>query len=62
MDIDLQGKRALACGSTQGIGRACAEELAAAGAEVILLARNEESLQGTVAELPTPRDQKHSRV
>lgn len=41
---DLKGKRALVCGSTQGIGRACAMELAAAGASVTLAARNAKSL------------------
>ena len=38
---DLQGKRALVCGSTQGIGRACAMELARRGAAVTLVAREQ---------------------
>ncbi|MEM7165303.1 MAG: SDR family oxidoreductase [Planctomycetota bacterium] len=41
---DLLGRRALVCGSTQGIGRACAEQLAARGCAVTLLARNEDRL------------------
>ena len=41
----LAGKRALVCGSTQGIGRACAFELARLGARVTLLARDEEGLR-----------------
>jgi len=41
----LAGKRALVCGSTQGIGRACAIEFARQGALVTLLARNEQVLQ-----------------
>lgn len=52
MNTDLSGKRALVCGSTQGIGRASAEELALLGAEVILVARNEEKLKSEVAKLP----------
>src|SRR5436190_8822659 len=41
----LDGKRALVCGSTQGIGRACALELARQGAQVTLVARNEDALR-----------------
>lgn len=45
MDLNLSGRRALVCGSSQGMGRSIAEELARNGARVTLLARNEESLQ-----------------
>ncbi|MDH3285661.1 MAG: SDR family oxidoreductase [Acidobacteriota bacterium] len=40
----LGGKRAIVCGSTRGIGRACAERLASLGAAVTLLARDREAL------------------
>ena len=50
--ITLQGRRALVCGSTQGIGRASAEGLAAAGAEVVLLARNAQELEAVRETLP----------
>lgn len=40
MDTTLNGRHALVCGSTQGIGRAAAMELATAGARVTLLARD----------------------
>lgn len=60
MNLDLKNKRALVCGSTQGIGRAVALELAALGANVTLLARNEEALKKTKAELNTDRGQQHS--
>ena len=53
MDISLIGKRALVCGSTQGIGRAAAIELAALGASVTLVARNPERLAAVCKELPT---------
>jgi len=45
MELNLSGRTALVCGSTQGIGRACARELASLGAHIVLLARNEEALQ-----------------
>ncbi len=62
MNLDLKNKRALVCGSTQGIGRAIALELALMGANVTLLARNEESLKKTKAELNTEKGQQHSYV
>ena len=48
MDLDLLGKNALVCGSTQGIGKATALALAKMGANVFLLARNEEKLKERV--------------
>ncbi|MCB0480948.1 MAG: SDR family oxidoreductase [Flavobacteriales bacterium] len=59
MNLDLQGKKALVCGSTQGIGLAAATELAGLGATVTLLARNEEKLKHTLLELPALHGQKH---
>ena len=47
MNLSLKGKRALVCGSTQGIGKAAAVELALLGAEITLVARNEEALVAT---------------
>lgn len=52
MDLNLNGKRALVCGSTQGIGKASAIELARLGAGVTLVARNEEKLKAVCAGLP----------
>jgi len=59
MNLDLSGKRAIVCGSTQGIGRASAVELALLGASVTLIARNEEKLQETLTKLSTHANQKH---
>jgi len=60
MNLDLKGKRALVCGSTQGIGKASAIELALLGADVTLIARNEEKLKATLKELQTAHGQRHN--
>jgi len=52
MNLDLSGKSAIVCGSTQGIGRAIAMQIANMGASVILVARNVERLNEVVQELP----------
>jgi 3-oxoacyl-[acyl-carrier protein] reductase len=57
MELSLKGKRALVCGSTAGIGKAIAHELASMGAEVTLLARNEDKLKKEVMELPSEGQQ-----
>jgi 3-oxoacyl-[acyl-carrier protein] reductase len=59
MDINLASKRALVCGSSQGIGRACALELASLGASVTLFSRNQEKLAAVKQELCTAQGQKH---
>lgn len=59
MNLNLYGKTALVCGSTQGIGKASAIELALLGANVVLAARNEETLKATVNELDQSKGQKH---
>ena len=62
MNIDLKNKKAIVCGSTQGIGRAIAKQFAASGADVILIARNEESLREVLRELPSTKDQNHNII
>ena len=59
MNIDLKGRTALVCGSTQGIGKAIAIQLASCGAKVILLARNTEKLEKVCSELPKASGQAH---
>ncbi len=51
MNLSLSGRRAIVCGSTSGIGRACAQLLAERGASVVLAARDEEKLISTVNSL-----------
>lgn len=52
MNLDLTGKTAMVCGSTQGIGRSVAMELAALGASIILVARHEARLAEVMTQLP----------
>jgi 3-oxoacyl-[acyl-carrier protein] reductase len=59
MQLSLEHRTALICGSSQGIGLAAARELAMLGANCILLARNEQSLQAAVASLDTSSGQQH---
>lgn len=60
MQLDLSGRHALVCGASQGIGRACAQELAVLGADVTVLARSADALESVVAALPrTHADQRH---
>lgn len=58
-DYSLEGKHAVVCGSTQGIGLACATRFAELGATCSLIARNEAALQSAVSALPTPAGRKH---
>ena len=58
--ISLQGRRALVCGSTQGIGRASAHAIAEAGAEVVLLARDQSQLAAARDALPRAGGVNHS--
>ncbi|MCP9767481.1 SDR family oxidoreductase [Lacihabitans sp. LS3-19] len=59
MNLNLENKTALVCGSTQGIGWATAIELAELGANIVLMARNEESLKNRTEELPKAKNQSH---
>ncbi len=60
MNLDLKNKNALICGSTAGIGKASAIQLAEMGATVTLVARDEEKLKKTLLELPFQEGQKHN--
>ncbi|HRO71457.1 MAG TPA: SDR family oxidoreductase [Chitinophagaceae bacterium] len=59
MNLSLEGKNAIICGSTQGIGRAIAEELALLGANCTLIARNEDALKTVVQSLDIALRQMH---
>ena len=59
MNLSLEGKYAIICGSTQGIGLAIAEELALMGANCTLVARNEDALKDAVHSLDIALRQQH---
>jgi 3-oxoacyl-[acyl-carrier protein] reductase len=59
MNLSLEGKLAVVCGSTQGIGLAIAEELALLGANCILISRNEEALKEAISKLEISNRQLH---
>jgi 3-oxoacyl-[acyl-carrier protein] reductase len=52
VNVNLENKTAVVCGSSAGIGLAVAKELASAGARVLLLARNEDKLKSVLSSLP----------
>lgn len=60
--MSLRNKTAVVCGSTQGIGWETAKLLASKGANLVLVARNEQALQEKIAELPSEGEQKHSFI
>jgi NAD(P)-dependent dehydrogenase (short-subunit alcohol dehydrogenase family) len=51
MEVRFDGKVALVTGSSRGIGRAIAAELAASGARVMLSSRKAEDLETAAAEI-----------
>src|SRR5690606_2717046 len=63
MQLNLAGRHALACGASEGIGRAAAEALAVLGADVTVLARREGVLVEVAAALPRVHgSQRHGHV
>ena len=51
MDLGIRGKHALVCGASKGLGRGCAEALAAEGVQVTLVARNTDTLEAAAADI-----------
>lgn len=51
MDLGIAGKWALVCAASKGLGRGCAQALAAEGVNVVITARGDAVLQATAAEL-----------
>ncbi len=49
MDLGIRGKRAIVCAASKGLGRGCAEALAAEGVDLVLNARGVEALEATAA-------------
>jgi 3-oxoacyl-[acyl-carrier protein] reductase len=51
MDLGIDGKRALVCAASRGLGRGCAQALADAGVEVTILARTEADVRRAADEI-----------
>ncbi|MCX7897768.1 MAG: SDR family oxidoreductase [Rhodocyclaceae bacterium] len=51
MDLGIAGRRALVCGASKGLGRACALALAREGVFVTLVARGEAALRATLSDI-----------
>lgn len=60
--INLKGKHAIVCGSSQGIGKATAEVMAGLGCRITLFARNKKALQSTLDGLDNSAGQKHAFI
>ena len=59
MNISLNNKTAMVCGSTQGIGKAVAKELAELGANIVLVAKDRDKLTKVLNELSAAGGQQH---
>ena len=51
MDLGVNGKKAIVCASSKGLGKACAKALMEEGVSVVINARGEEKLSETFKEL-----------
>jgi 3-oxoacyl-[acyl-carrier protein] reductase len=51
MDLGLQGKKAIVCASTRGLGRACATALAREGVAVVINGRKADLVESSVEEI-----------
>ncbi len=51
MDMGIAGRTALVCAASKGLGRGCAEALAAEGVNLVITARTAETLEATAAHI-----------
>ncbi|HOB66673.1 SDR family oxidoreductase [Ottowia sp.] len=51
MDLGIKGKWALVCGASKGLGRGCAEALAAEGVNVLMVARGADALAAAASKI-----------
>ncbi len=59
MNLNLENKTAVVCGSTQGLGYASAVELALMGANIVFVARNEDKLKKVIKTVDSSKGQQH---
>ena len=62
MKVDLSDLKAVVCGGSDGIGKACSKILASNGASVIIIARNKDKLKKVIKELDTSNNQNHNLI
>ncbi len=51
MDLRIEGRTAIVCAASQGLGRACAMALAKEGVDVVINGRSEDTLEATAEEI-----------
>jgi len=51
MDLGIKGKKAIVCAASKGLGRGCAEALAAEGVDLVICARTKDAIEKTAAEI-----------
>ena len=51
MDLGINGKKALVCASSKGLGLGCAQALAAAGVDLVMNARGAEALEASAQDI-----------
>ncbi len=51
MDLGINGRKAIICASSRGLGRACATALAQAGADIVINGRDEATLNATADDI-----------
>ncbi|WP_035059844.1 SDR family oxidoreductase [Andreprevotia chitinilytica] len=53
MDLGIAGRTALVCGASKGLGRGCADALAAEGVRLVIVARQQDALERAADEIRT---------
>lgn len=51
MDMGISGRRAIVCAASKGLGRGCAEALAAEGVELVICSRTAAEIEATAREI-----------
>ena len=51
MEMGIRGRRAIVCAASRGLGRGCAEALAAEGVDLTIAARTRECVEKAAADI-----------